>query len=352
MPTIKAAASCFPPYYYSQAELASAMMRAWPMSESRIKRLTQFLENVKVSGRYLSQPIEAYEKDSDFEGRNNVWIRTALDLGEQALSEVLQEASVKPEDLNALAFTTVTGLSVPSIEARLMNRIPINRNVKRMPFFGYGCLGGAAGLARLSDYLAGHPKDVGILLSIELCSLTIQKDDLSVANLISSALFGDGGAAVLAVGDEHPLAQTGGPRILGSKSIFFPASEGIMGWDVRNTGFKIVLSADVTDVALGLKPHMDAFLQEYDLTIPEIDHWMAHPGGPKVIQALETGLDLPEDALQLSWDTLEEAGNMSSASVLHILDRTLKSDQVKPGDTGVLMAMGPGFSAELVLMQW
>ncbi len=194
-----------------------------------------------------------------------------------------------------------------------------------------------------------------ILFAVELCSLTIQRDDLSLANLVASGLFGDGAAAVLMVGDDHPLAQRAQalPRVIDSQSQFFPETEHIMGWDVTNSGFKVMLSADIAELAQSeVRPSMEAFLGRHGLTIADIDHWLVHPGGPKVIEALEDGLDLPDEALSLSWESLAEVGNISSASVLLILDKILKRLQPKPGEYGVLMAMGPAFSAELVLLQW
>jgi alkylresorcinol/alkylpyrone synthase len=192
-----------------------------------------------------------------------------------------------------------------------------------------------------------------ILFAVELCSLTIQRDDLSMANLVASGLFGDGAAAVLMVGDNHPRAQPGLPRVIDSHSQFFPETEHIMGWDVTNSGFKVLLSADIAGLAQSeVRPSMEAFLGRHNLTIAGIDHWLVHPGGPRVIQALEDGLGLRDEALTLSWESLAEAGNISSASVLMILDKTMKRLQPKSGEYGVLMAMGPAFCAELVLLQW
>jgi alkylresorcinol/alkylpyrone synthase len=214
-------------------------------------------------------------------------------------------------------------------------------------------LGGAAGIARTADYLQGHPREAVILFAVELCSLTIQRDDLSLANLVASGLFGDGAVAVLMVGDDHPMAASGLPRVIDSQSQFFPKTEHIMGWEVGDSGFKVLLSADIAELAHSeVRPIMESFLGRHNLTIADVDHWLVHPGGPRVIQALEDGLGLPDDALSLSWECLAEAGNISSASVLLILDKTLRNVQLKPGEVGVLMAMGPAFSAELVLLQW
>ena len=354
MPVIVSAKTVFPEHYYPQKTLLEAAQQEWKVKRASIvKPLEQFYTNVKVKGRYLAWPLERYKEPSTFEERNNVYIETALDLGQQTICALLDEVQISPQEIDQLSIVSTTGIAVPSLDARLMNRIPFARRLKRLPLFGLGCLGGAAGIARTADYLQGHPKDAVILLAIELCSLTIQRDDLSLANLVASGLFGDGAAAVLMVGDDHRLAHSGLPRVIDSHSQFFPETEHIMGWDVTNNGFRVLLSADIAGLAESeIRPNMEYFLGKHALTIADIDRWLVHPGGPKVIEALERGLSLPDEALRLSWECLAEVGNISSASVLLILDKTLKSSQPKPGMYGMLMAMGPAFSAELVLLQW
>jgi alkylresorcinol/alkylpyrone synthase len=308
-----------------------------------------------VKGRYLAWPLERYKKPTTFEERNHAYIETALDLGEQTICALLDQVQMSPQEIDQLITVSTTGIAVPALDARLMNRIPFSQHMKRLPLFGLGCMGGAAGIARTADYLQGHPQEAVILFAVELCSLTIQRDDLSLENLIASALFGDGAVALLMVGDAHRMAQRPQPlpRVIDSQSKFFPQTEHIMGWDVTKSGFKVLLSADIAELAHSeVGPIMEAFLSRHGLTIADIDHWLVHPGGPKVIQALEAGLGLPDEALTLSWECLAEAGNISSASVLLILDKTMKRSQPKPGEYGVLMAMGPAFSAELVLLQW
>ncbi len=344
----------FPEHYYPQKKLLDAIQQMWKSKRaSALKRLEQFYTNVKVQGRYLAWPLERYEQPTTFEERNNAYIETALKLGKQTICDLLDQVQVSPQEIDQLTTISTTGIAVPALDARLMNRIPFSQSMKRLPLFGLGCLGGAAGIARTADYLQGHPNEAVILLAVELCSLTIQHQDISVANMVASGLFGDGAAAVLMVGDDHPLAQPGLPRVIDSASQFFPETEHIMGWEVQNSGLKVLLSDDISQVAqTGVRPSMEAFLDKHGLTIADIDHWLVHPGGPKVIQALSNGLGLPDEALKLSWESLAEAGNISSASVLLILDKTMKHLQPKPGEYGVLMAMGPAFSAELVLLQW
>src|SRR5665647_1571873 len=223
-------------------------------------------------------------------------------------------------------------------------------DVKRMPLFGLGCVAGAAGIARLHDYLIGHPDQVGALISVELCSLTVQRDDHSVANLVASGLFGDGAAAVVAVGANR---QAEGPRVLDSRSHLYPDSEQIMGWDVGAGGLKIVLDAQVPAIVQQyLGQDIRSFLAAHSLQVDDVGAWVSHPAGPKVIEAIEAELGLAGDPLERTWRSLDQIGNLSSSSVLHVLRDTLAKRSVMPGTPGMLMAMGPGFCSELVLLQW
>jgi alkylresorcinol/alkylpyrone synthase len=344
----------FPENYYSQeALLAIAQEQVNAKRPSLSKALEQFYTNVKVKGRYLSWSLERYNQPSTFEERNNAYIETSLELGERTICALLDQVGMSPQEIDQLSIISTTGIAVPALDARLMNRINFPRSLKRLPLFGLGCMGGASGIARTADYLQGHPRESVILFAVELCSLTIQRDDMSLANIVASGLFGDGAAAVLMVGDKHPMAKSGLPRVIDSQSHFFPQTEHIMGWDVTNSGFKVLLSADIAGLAQAeVRPILEAFLRKNGLTIAEVDRWLVHPGGPKVIEAFENGLGLRDDALSLSWECLADVGNISSASVLLILDKTMKGVQPNPGEYGMLMAMGPAFSAEFVLLQW
>ena len=353
MAYIAAVSSSFPPYYYSQDELIQVLQKYWETGHRNTYRLERIQRNTTVEGRYLVLPMDAYERISGFGDSNRAWIEAALDLGEDAVCALLDKATLQARDISYFTFTTVTGIAVPSIDARLMNRIPFPGNMKRNPLFGLGCLGGAAGIARVADYLKGHPQQAAILLSIELCSLTLQRDDISIENIVSSGLFGDGAGAVLMLGDEHPLVSHGQPKVIDSRSTFFPQTEHIMGWDVRDSGLKVILSADVAAVAeKELRPAIEAFLADHHLAIKDITHWVSHPGGPKVIQAIEDGLGLDEDALAITRRSLAEVGNISSTSVLIILQETLARRKPQGGEYGLLMAMGPAFCAEFVLLKW
>jgi alkylresorcinol/alkylpyrone synthase len=234
-----------------------------------------------------------------------------------------------------------------------MNRIPFATNLKRVPAFGLGCVGGAAGVARIADYLRAFPEQCAILLSVELCSLTLQRNDLSPANLISMGLFADGAAAVLLVGAEHPSYSKASPRVVDSLSVFFPDTERAMGWDIVDTGFKIVLDPSVPEIARQhLRPAVDSFLAKHGLTRRDIKAWVCHPGGPKIMDAVADGLELSDAALKPARDALGSIGNLSSASVLFLLDEFRNALRPESGSFGIMLAMGPAFCAEIVLLKW
>ena len=219
-----------------------------------------------------------------------------------------------------------------------------------MPIFGLGCVAGAAGVARVADSLRGDPEGVAVLLSVELCSLTLQRDDLSIPNLIASGLFGDGAAAVVLTGARRGAA---GPAVVATRSTFYPGTEEVMGWKVGAGGFRVILSAEVPEmVRRHLRRDVDGFLDQQRLRPSDIAVWIAHPGGPKVLKAMEEVLPLPPDALAITWKSLHEVGNLSSTSVLLVLEETLTRSAPPPGSYGLMLAMGPGFCSELVLLRW
>ena len=346
---IAAVSSALPKNYYDQEALLAAFREEWAARYFNLRRLEELHRNVLVGGRHLALPIEEYPKLATWGEANDHWIRVAQELGGEAVLGALDRAGLTVDDVDALYFVTVTGVATPSIDARLVNLIGLPARVKRVPIFGLGCLAGAAGVARAADYLKGHPAEVAVLLSVELCSLTLQREDLSVPNLIASGLFGDGAAAVVLVGEERMCS---GPRVVDSRSAFYPGTEEVMGWEVSERGFKVVLSAEVPEmVHRHLRRDVDAFLAEHGLERGDISVWISHPGGPKVLEAMEEALELPREAFAGAWRTLREVGNMSSTSVLMVLEENLASPP-PPGSWGLMSAMGPGFCSELVLLRW
>jgi len=339
----------FPPNYYDQQTLLEALQARWEGRLANMSRLDSLHRNLLVEGRHLALPMEEYAGLNSWGAANDAWIRVAQDLGAEAILRALDAAGLETGDVDLLIFVSVTGIATPSIDARLVNRLNLPSRIKRIPIFGLGCVAGAAGVARAADYLRGFPEQVAVLLSVELCSLTLRADDASVANLIASGLFGDGAAAVVVTGGQRPAA---GPEIVATRSVFYPDTEHVMGWDISEKGFRIVLSADVPKMARRfLRRDVDAFLAEHGLTRAEVGAWVCHTGGPKVLEAIEEALELPGDALALSWKSLRSIGNLSSASVLMVLGDTLEQPS-PPGAWGMMLSMGPGFCTELVLLRW
>jgi alkylresorcinol/alkylpyrone synthase len=348
---ISSVGTAAPPHYYSQEILLEALKVEWATKHHNPRRVEQLHRAVQVGGRHLALPMEAYT-DLDFGQANRTFIDVGTDIGAVAIERALESVGLTAADIDAIFTTTVTGVATPSLDARLVNRLGLRTDVRRTPMFGLGCVAGAAGIARVADYLAGHPDHVAVLLSVELCSLTIQRQDLSIPNLIATGLFGDGAAAVVMEGANR-ARRAGMPRVVASRSRFYPDTERVMGWDVEATGFKIVLSAGVPDmVAQHMGADVDAFLHTHGLTRTDITRWICHPGGPKVLRAFEQTLDLTEHDTGLTWTSLREVGNLSSASVLHVLRDTVEQRPSSPGDHGLMLAMGPGFCSELVLLRW
>ncbi|MDA8017753.1 MAG: type III polyketide synthase [Thermoanaerobaculia bacterium] len=344
----------FPAHYYDQEQLLGALRGYWMQQHHNPERLERLHRNVKVGGRYLALPLEEYPDLTSFGDANDAWVRVALEVGAAAIQDGLELAALDVEQVDALFTVTVTGVATPSLDARLMNLLKLPSNVKRVPIFGLGCVAGAAGIARAADYVRAYPDQVAVLLSVELCSLTLQRQDLSIPNLIATGLFGDGAAAVVVAGAEVELSSPRpAPRIEATRSVFYEETEHVMGWDVTERGFGIVLSADVPHMVTDhLGADVDSFLQDHGLDRSDVDAWICHPGGPKVLQAMEKSLGLAREDLALTWRSLEEVGNLSSTSVLLVLRDTLEERRVAAGRHAMLLAMGPGFCSELVLLRF
>jgi alkylresorcinol/alkylpyrone synthase len=353
---ISSVGTAFPPHRYSQAEVTEALRGRWEGKLPEPRLLNRLHANCGVEFRNFVLPLDAYPALVGFQATNDVWIDSAVQLSQACIDRALSPLGLTAADVSAIFFASVTGIASPTVDARLINLMPFPTSVKRTPIFGLGCVAGAAGIARASDYVRAFPDQVALLLSVELCSLTWQDNDQSIANLISCGLFGDGAAAVVITGDNVALPASKlepGPRILATRSTFYRKTEYVMGWDIGDTGFTIVLSPDVPKVVIeNLRGDVESFLAENKLALADISSWIFHSGGPKVLESVETSLDLPKDALAASWKSLREVGNLSAASVLMVLADTLENQRGASGTYSILAAMGPGFCLELVLLQW
>lgn len=346
MTRIAAVAPVLPPHVYTQAEITRELAPLISPDPSRRAVLERMHAGSGIGTRHTALPIEAYRDLGGFKAANDVFIEVGTNLAELALRNALEQAGLTPQDVDFILFTSVTGIAAPSIDALLVPRMGLRPDVKRLPSFGLGCVAGAAGLARVHDYLVGHPSEVGVLLSVELCSLTLQRDDATIANFVATGLFGDGAAAVVMVGADRPEP---GITVVDTRSAFLPETADVIGWNIGGTGFEIVLTAGVAEVIERHFPPVVAdFLATNQLTIDDVTAWVAHPGGPRVLEAFASALDVPRADFAASWASLEQVGNLSSAAVLHVLAAT----DPAPGAHGLLFALGPGVSAEFVLLEW
>nr|ACI04481.1 Rmp57 type III polyketide synthase [uncultured bacterium RM57] len=356
---IASVATAYPPHRYPQTVITQALKSLWQERPAESRLLERLHSNCGVEFRHLMFPIDAYGTFSGFGESNDAYIEGAIKIGQQAIATALERAGLQPSDISAIFFASTTGLATPSIDARLTNLMDFPTNIKRTPIFGLGCVAGAAGISRAADYVRAYPKQYAILLAVELCSLTWQNGDPSMGAMVASGLFGDGAAAVVLAGEETPHAQRPRdegvpcPRILDSRSTLYPDTEHLVGWKFKDNGFNVVLSAEIPDlVNKHLRANVDEFLADNDLSVQEICSFIFHSGGPKVLEAMEASLELPPGALSASWNSLREVGNLSSASVLSVMEDYLLNSPGDPGTHSMLAAMGPAFCSELVLLQW
>jgi alkylresorcinol/alkylpyrone synthase len=350
---IVAVAPALPQYSYAQEDITEALLSLISPDPGRQAVMRRIHASSGVKTRHVIMPLERYSDLTTFRETNDLFISAGTDLAERALVAALASAGLEPRDVDYLLFTSVTGIAAPSVDALLVARLGMRPDVKRMPSFGLGCVAGAAGIARVHDYLVGHPNDVAVLISLELCSLTIQHGDDSMANVVASGLFGDGAAAAVIVGTERARSLgLPGPEVIDTRSRIYPDTEDVIGWDIGGTGFRIVLSAGVpvvidenfADDAAGL-------LAAHGLTVDDVGAWVAHPGGPKVLESFEDALNMRRGGLEESWASLSRVGNLSSSSVLHVLAGIMDTAPA-PETVGLLFALGPGVAAELVLLRW
>lgn len=345
-----------PAHQYPQHEITEAFAGLCLGPAGRREVLARLHAHARVEYRHTALALGDYARLTGFTAANNAYVAAAVELGSAAVTGAVADAGLAAADVDLIVSTTVTGVAVPSIETRLAAGVGLRADVDRMPLFGLGCAGGVAGLARAHDYLTAYPDRIAVVLAVELCTLTVQHDDPSAANMVASGLFGDGAAAVVLAGNARPVptgASWLGPWLRASRSSLYPDTGRAMGWDIGSSGFKVVLGVEVPELVHEYLPRdVDEFLRRVGLDSADITSWVSHPGGPKVLEAIESALELPADALSLTWDSLARVGNLSSASILHVLHDTIRTRRPAAGSHGLMLAMGPGFASELALLDW
>lgn len=360
MPYILSIGTGNPPYKVSQDDTQEFARQFFSKNFEHIERLLPVFHNGQIESRYFSAPLEWFRTPHSFQEKNDKYIEIAVEYGKKVIEKALHNSAFLNEDLpyeaiDAIVYVSTTGLSTPSIEARLMNHLSFRSTTKRIPIWGLGCAGGAAGLARAYEYCRAFKNATVLVLCVELCSLTFQYGDRSKSNLIGTSLFADGLAAVVVAGDESPYLHRVKkvlPRMIHTQTTLMPNSESVMGWEIRNDGLFVVFDKSIPVIVESwFKGIASDFLQGQGLAMSDLTHFIAHPGGRKVLEAYQSAFDLHDDLLVDSLDVLKNYGNMSSPTVLFVLEKAL-GKATDPGELGICASLGPGFSSELVLLKW
>lgn len=349
-----------PDYPISQQRVKKLVKEIFPHSQREIKRLLPVYDHAKITQRQLAVDEEWIKRDHSFKERNDLYQKKTLEYSLNALDSCLEHSeflthSIPYEDIDMLIYVSSTGISTPSLDAYIMNERPFREDINRMPLWGLGCAGGAIALSRAADWLAAHPSKVAVVVCAELCSLTFQKEDTKMSNLIGTALFGDGVSAALLIGEKSPYLaykKKHLPKVIKTSSFTQKDSLNIMGWDMTNNGFEVVFSKHIPKLVKTIwKDHIKVFFEETGLSEGDIHSFIAHPGGRKILEAMEEVLSISKEKLIHSYNVLANHGNMSSGTVLYVLHSWLL-EPVKSKQKSVLSALGPGFSSELLLLEW
>lgn len=350
MPRITAIGTAVPPYECAQQQVQEHAARHFSGGRRDMARLIKVFESVRIKNRHFCVPQEWFDRQHTFQERNDTFVEWAQRLSAEAICRCLQEAKLKAREIEHLVFVSTSGVATPSIDARLINQLDFHPNVRRTPIFGLGCAGGAGGLARAAHLAAADAKSRVLLVSVEISSLTFQPQDFSKSNLVASALFADGAAAVLVSGDQ---ADGSGIEVMDSQTTIWPRTLDVMGWEFTQTGMKVIFSKSIPHLlAKHIRENIMSLLGRHRLELTDLAHFAIHPGGAKVLESFQDSLQLPRDALDHSRFVLENYGNMSSPTMLFVLQRLIASQRPRTGQLGLGAAFGPGFSSELVLLRW
>lgn len=320
-----------------------------PVQQRKARRI---IANTGIDTRYLSLAPEALLRPRPLGDKSAEYARFARELGERVARGALDRAAVRPTEVDLIVTTSCTGVMIPSLDAYLIESLGLRRDVVRLPITELGCAGGAAALSRAREHLLAYPDHTVLVLAVELPSLTYQRQDLSMTNLVAASIFGDGAAAAVIRGPATKGPACPGPLLVDSVTHLYPQSQYLMGFQLADGGFHIVLDRDVPHALRGkVRPLVEALLHCHEVTLEALRFCVIHPGGRRILEDLESDLDLGEMATP-SWEVLRRYGNLSSVTVLFVLDAVLRRPAPPPGAWGLLAAFGPGFSAELSLLRW
>lgn len=350
MPHILSTATAIPPHRLDQSYARDGMARLCS-GHPHLARLISVFDRSGVETRHLIHPPDWYVQERSFDERNREYAVRGLELIEQAARTCLERASTAPDEIDHLLFVTTTGLATPSLDALLVPRLGMRTNVRRSPLFGLGCAGGAGALVRAGDVLRRSPDERALVISLELCSLVFSPNPRTATDVVGVALFGDGAAAALVGGDDHATQSSIAIARTGTR--LFPEAKHLMGWDFTSDGMRLILSRDVPAfVTNRLAPVVREFVSTHGTSVDALDHYVLHPGGPKVMETYCSTFGLADEAVSLARECMREYGNLSSAAVLFMLNDLVTSGKPKSGDTGLMIALGPGFACEMLMLQW
>lgn len=340
------------PYKFNQCEVKKFARELFTDNENYINRMLGVFDNSLIDTRHFVHPRDWFDNSPDFVKRSESFLQNSIPLSISAITDCLDKSGAALDEIDHLMFVTSTGVSTPSIDAYLVNELKIDRHIKRTPIWGLGCVGGAVGLSRAMEYTTAFPKSAVLVIALELCSLAFHREDYSKSNIVSLALFSDGAAAALVSGDEHRLSDSSNISLINSLSTTYYDSLGVMGWEIVDDGFKAIFSKDIpTIVRNEVKSNIDELLKSENLSISDLNQFAVHPGGAKVLLEYEASLGLSEGTFRHSRKVLKEHGNMSSPTVLYVLNELMEEKDFDKGEYGIISALGPGFSSEILLFE-
>jgi len=350
MPLLAAISKIDFPFKVDQQEIKQYAKDFFAPSFPQVERMLSAFDNTEIKTRNLCKPLDYYSSLHSFEEQNKVFIQLALDYSVKAVEECLALAQIKKEEITDLIFVSSTGLATPSLDALIINKMRLNPFISRIPIFGLGCGGGVSGFSKANILAKSNPDAVILLVAVELCSLTFLRNDFSKSNFIGSSLFSDGVSASIITGDNHEIKTKNKITFLATQSKLYYDTLDIMGWEFLGTGFKVVFSQNIPAfISKNVRADVTSFLAKYSLTLSDIKNFIFHPGGKKVLTAYEEALSMNEDSLNNTREIMVNYGNMSSPTVLYVMEKFFKEGYEE--GYGLMLSVGPGFSTEMVLLQ-